>query len=103
MQKAVDEELPRKDGAVFAEIFAGVCRETGLLKEAEQYYLAAAQKYTLPQDKLRALLCRAYVQKEDKRPADAAASVSAIISEYGTTPYAAAVKKAEADLSIKKK
>ncbi len=103
MQLAVDEELPLKDGALFAEIFAGICRERGRLKDAEQYYRAASQKYMQSHDKLRSLLCLAYVQKEDKRPAEAEQSVTAIQKEYGKSPYAAAVNKAVSDLTVKKK
>ena len=103
MKKAVDEELPRKDGAVFAESYAGICRQAGKLQEAEHYYLEASKKYTRAQDVLRCQLCRAYVQKEDGRPSDASQSVDAIQAKFDKSVFEAAVKKAVGDLAVEKK
>ncbi|MBR5185322.1 MAG: TIGR03790 family protein [Akkermansia sp.] len=102
MKKGMDAELKRKDAALFAEIYAGHCREQGKLKEAEKYYQLAAEKYGPVRDKLRAYLCLAYTQQEDLRPEDAGNTMQLVLERYAESIYAAAVKKAAADIPQKK-
>ncbi len=101
MRKAVDAESKHKDAPLFAEIFAGVCRTAGKLKDAEYYYRYAAEKYSSPKDQLRASLCRAYVLKADKRPDAAAELMHHIVQKFAKSVFAAAVQKAAADLQLK--
>lgn len=103
MRQAVDAQSMHKDAPLFAEIVAGACGAAGLLKEAEHYYGRAADKYSSPKDKLRASLCRAYVLKADHRPDDAANLMLNIQEKFAKSVFAAAVRKAAADIPPKKK
>lgn len=103
MRKAVDADSKHKDAPLFAEIYAGLSRTAGALSEAERYYRYAAEKYSSPKDKLRVSLSRAYALQADKRPDDAAEVMQQVQEKFAKSVFAAAVKKAAADIPPKKK
>lgn len=103
LKRLVHAEKNRKTAALFAEIYAGLCRELNDTVEAEKYYALAADQYSVHRDKLRALLCLAYAQKANQKDDEAAGTMAEILAKYTKSAYAAALKKPAADIPVKKK
>ena len=103
LKKTVDTEKNRKDGPLFAEIYAGLCSATGQEQEAERYYRFASDSYSPQRDKLRAEIQLAYTLKALERADDAAAVAKGMNTRHGTSMYAAAVQKIMKEFPAKAK
>ena len=82
LKKTVDSEKNRKDGPLFAEIYAGLCSATGQEQEAERYYRFASDSYSPQRDKLRAEIQLAYTLKALERADDAAEVAKAYLLAF---------------------
>lgn len=103
LKKTVDAEKYRKDGALFAEIYAGLCQAEGNDKEAERYYRFASGAYSPQRDKLRVDILLAYTLKALGQNAAAADVAKHVNAMNGTSVYAAAVQKIIKDFPSEKK
>lgn len=101
LQATVDAEKYGSAAPLFAEIFAGICRESNRLNDAERYYRLAMESYSPLRDKLRAGLCLAYTFKALNKKKEAAELMKKLQKKCGSSPYAAALQKLLPDFPAK--
>lgn len=98
LKAVVDAEKSRTSGALFAEIYAGLCQANGQMKEAERYYRYAAQHYGPQRDLLRSGIQLAYTLQAMGKNSEAGHVAKTLKNKYGASLYAAAVNKVVADI-----
>lgn len=101
MKSAVNSAGKRSYGAVFAEIYAGLCMATGQVEDAETYYRNAMNRYSPNRDKLRTGMLLAYTLKVAKKNDEAGELSATLRRKYESSVYAAAVKKLIKDIPPK--
>lgn len=102
LKAVVDAEKRTPSGPLYAEIYAGLCREVWQKQEAEKYYRFAAENYGPLRDKIRASMLLAYTLQELERHSDASYIAKTLQKNYADSVYAEAIKKAVADIPDKK-